>query len=131
MAKVVVNANRGGFGIASILRKATESGKAALLDRARTAADVERLGHATEIALARRLSDFERTAVDAAEDRAPHRLAEYARDVAGDFHAFYTDCIVLGDDDALTSARLSLSMAAKIVLASSLRLLGVSAPESM
>jgi arginyl-tRNA synthetase len=117
--------------IASILRKASETGKSAILDRARTAADVCVLGHPTEIALARRLSDFERTVVDAANDRAPHRLAEYARNVAGDFHSFYTDCIVLTDDDALTSARLSLSIAAKTVLASSLRLLGVSAPDSM
>lgn len=117
--------------IASILRKAAETGRSALLERARSAADVAKLGHPAEIALARRLSDFERTVVDAANDRAPHRLAEYARNVAGDFHSFYTDCIVLSDDDALTSARLSLSMAAKTVLASALRLLGVSAPESM
>jgi arginyl-tRNA synthetase len=117
--------------IASILRKASETGRSALLERARSAADVAMLGHTAEIALARRLSDFERTVVDAANDRAPHRLAEYARNVAGDFHAFYTDCVVLSDDDALTSARLSLSMAAKTVLASALRLLGVSAPDSM
>lgn len=117
--------------IASILRKAAASGKSALLERAASAADVALLGHPTEIALARRLSDFERTVVDAANDRAPHRVAEYARNVASDFHAFYTDCIVLTDDDALTSARLSLCIAAKTVLASSLRILGVSAPDSM
>lgn len=117
--------------IASILRKAAETGKSALLDRARLATDVAHLGHPAEIALARRLSDFERTVVDAVNDRAPHRIAEYARNVAGDFHGFYTDCIVLTDDDALTSARLSLSIAAKTVLASSLRILGVSAPDSM
>jgi len=117
--------------IASILRKAAETGKSALLERARSAADVAQLRHPAEIALARRLSDFERTVVDAANDRAPHRIAEYARNVAGDFHAFYTDCIVLTDDDALTSARLSLSIAAKTVLASSLRIVGVSAPDSM
>lgn len=117
--------------IASILRKAAETGRSALLARARSAADVALLAHPAEIALTRRLSDFERTVVDAAQSRAPHRLAEYARNVAGDFHAFYTDCVVLSDDDALTSARLSLSIAAKTVLASALRLLGVSAPDSM
>ena len=117
--------------IASILRKAAESGRAALIDRAREGADIALLVHPTEIALVRRIGDLERTVVDAANDRAPHRVAEYARSVAADFHAFYTDCIVLGDDDALSSARLSLSIAAKTVLASSLRLLGVSAPDSM
>ena len=117
--------------IASIVRRARESGKAALLERAAAGADVDRLEHPAEIALIRRLSDFERTVVDAAKDRAPHRLAEYSRSVAGDFHGFYTVCTVLGEDDALSSARLSLSIAAKTVLASSLRLLGVSAPDSM
>ena len=117
--------------IASILRRAEESGKGALLERARHGVDAALLSHRSEIGLIRRLSDFERTVVDAAKDRAPHRLAEYARSVAADFHGFYTDCVVLGEDDALSSARLSLSMAAKTVLASSLRLLGVSAPESM
>lgn len=117
--------------IASILRKAAETGKAALLQRARAGSDISLLKHPAEIALIRRLSDFERTVVDAAKDRAPHRLAEYARNVAADFHGFYTDCVVLGEDDALSSARLSLSMAAKTVLVSSLRLLGVSAPDHM
>lgn len=117
--------------IASILRKAAESGKTALVERARAGADVALLVHPTEIALIRRIGDLERTVVDASKDRAPHRVAEYARSVAADFHAFYTDCIVLGDDPALSSARLSLSLATKTVLASSLRLLGVSAPESM
>jgi arginyl-tRNA synthetase len=69
--------------------------------------------------------------VDAARDRAPHRLAEYAKQVASDFHGFYTDCVVLGDDAALASARLSLCIAAKTVLATTLRILGVSAPEKM
>jgi arginyl-tRNA synthetase len=117
--------------IASILRRAAETGRVALLERARRAADVARLSHPAEIALIRRLGDFERTVVDAADDRAPHRVAEYARNVAGDFHAFYTDCVVLGDDEIESSARLSLCIAAKTVLASSLRLLGVSAPDQM
>ncbi len=117
--------------IASILRKAADTGRSTLLERARRAADVARLGHPAEIALIRRLADFERTVVDAVSDRAPHRIAEYARSVASDFHGFYTACIVLGDDDEESSARLSLAIAAMTVLASSLRLLGVSAPDAM
>ena len=117
--------------IASILRRAADGGRSALLERAGRGDDVARLAHPAEIALIRRLGDFERTVVDAANDRAPHRVAEYARNVASDFHAFYTECVVLGEDDAESSARLSLCIAAKTVLASSLRLLGVSAPDSM
>ncbi|MDQ6767138.1 MAG: arginine--tRNA ligase [Candidatus Eremiobacteraeota bacterium] len=116
--------------IASILRKAAE-GRAALLERAHEGRDIAKLGHAAEIALIRRLADFGRTVASAAEARAPHRLAEYVHSVATDFHSFYTECIVLGDDDALTSARLSLCLAAKTVLASALGLMGVSAPEVM
>jgi arginyl-tRNA synthetase len=117
--------------IASILRRAADTGKSPLLDRARAGIDLALLTHHSETALMRRLSDFERTVVDAAKDRAPHRVAEYARSVAADFHGFYTDCIVLGDDEALSSARLSLCIAAKTVLAASLRLVGVTAPDSM
>ncbi|HZV79819.1 MAG TPA: arginine--tRNA ligase [Candidatus Binatus sp.] len=117
--------------IASILRKAEETGRGALLERARRGDDLARLEHPTEIALVRRIADFSRTVSEAARARAPHRLAEYARDVATDFHAFYTECVVLGDDEALSSARLSLSLASKTVLASALTLLGVSAPDRM
>lgn len=117
--------------IASILRKAEETGRGALLERATRGADLAHLEHPSEIAVIRRLADFERTVSDAAKARAPHRLAEYARDLATDFHGFYTECVVLGDDDARSSARLSLCLASKNVLASALGLLGVSAPETM
>jgi len=116
--------------IASILRKAAE-GRSALIERARQGSDLERLGDPAEIAVVRRIADFARTVASAAEARAPHRLAEYAHQLATDYHAFYTECVVLGDDDALTSARLSLCLATKTVLASALVLLGVSAPEVM
>jgi len=117
--------------IASILRKAAETGREALLERAQASRDIAKLGQPSELALVRRLADFPRTVVDAAKARAPHRLAEYARDVATDFHGFYTECVVLSDDEALTSARLSLCIAAKTIIASALDLLGVLAPEKM
>lgn len=117
--------------IASILRNAQMQGRAATLERARRGDDVAALGHPAEFALARRLADFGRTAIDAARARAPHRIAEFARDLATDFHAFYRDCLVLSDDERLSSARLSLCMAARSVLARALGLVGVSAPESM
>lgn len=117
--------------IASILRKAAETGRDAALSHAREGRDVGRLGHATEFALIRRMADFNRTVVEGAKARAPHRVAEYTRALATDFHSFYTECPVLGDDEQLSSARLSLCLAAKTVLGSALRLLGVSAPDKM
>ena len=62
---------------------------------------------------------------------APHRLPKYARDVAADFHQFYSDCMILTDDVPLTVARLGLALATQPVLAKALELCGISAPESM
>ena len=116
--------------IASILRKAAET-MPNVLQRAQEGLDVAKLGHRAEIAVVRRLADFRRTVVSAAKARAPHRVAEYAHDVASDFHGFYTECTVLGDDAQVSSARLSLCLAAKTVLASALSLIGVAAPDAM
>ncbi|MBC5825172.1 MAG: arginine--tRNA ligase [Candidatus Eremiobacteraeota bacterium] len=117
--------------IASIFRRAEESGRLRALARSREAADIGLLSHRTELALIRRIATFDSFVADAARARAPHRLTEYAREVAADFHSFYTECTVLGDDESLTSARLSLCSVAKTVLRSSLELVGVAAPDRM
>src|SRR4029077_11603665 len=117
--------------IASILRKADSDQHRGSLERARSGADLTRLSHPAEFAFIARIADFERTVVDAAKARAPHRLAEYTRDLATGFHAFYTDSIVLSDDPTTTSARLSLCIVAKTTIVSALKLLGVSAPDQM
>ena len=61
----------------------------------------------------------------------PHHLTYYAQDLATAFHSFYNQCRVMSDDEALTKARLKLVEAAKIVLGKTLRLMGMTAPESM
>ena len=61
----------------------------------------------------------------------PSRINRYATDVASRFHRFYNACRLRGEEPALAAARLALADAAKIVLENALRLLGVSAPESM
>jgi arginyl-tRNA synthetase len=116
--------------IASVLRRAAERDPE-LIAEARRGLHLERLIEPSEIALARRLADLGAVVAGAARARAPHRLPKYARDVAGDFHQFYTDCTILGDDRELTLARLGLALAAQQVLATTLGLCGVSAPESM
>jgi arginyl-tRNA synthetase len=86
----------------------------------------------TEAALVRAIAEFPRVAGEAAELRAPHRIAAYATELAAGFHAFYRDCRVLDDDDlARTRSRLALCRAVRGVLASSLDLLGLDAPEEM
>ena len=85
-----------------------------------------------EAALVRALAEFPRVAAEAADLRSPHRIAAYATELAAGFHAFYRDCRVLDDDDlARTRSRLALCRAARGVLASSLDLLGVDAPDEM
>ena len=116
--------------IASVVRKAAESAPAALA-AAKDGAALERLSDPAELALIRRLAEFGPTLAGAAKARAPHRLPNYARAVASDFHQFYDACRVLGDDTALASARLALCLATKTVLAVTLHLCGVRAPESM
>ena len=51
---------------------------------------------------------------------------------AADFHAFYRDCRVVGaEEPGAEAARLGLCVATKRTLATTLGLLGVSAPEQM
>jgi len=67
----------------------------------------------------------------AAANRAPQVLVHYLRDVAVALHAFYDGEPILTATEELRHARLGLARATQQVLANGLRLLGVSAPESM
>jgi arginyl-tRNA synthetase len=112
--------------IASVLRNAGAGDAAAARE-----ASLEPLVHASEIALARRIAEFPRAVQGVVDHLAPHRLARYARDVASDFHGFYTECKILADDRPTRLARLALCLVTAGVLARALALLGVSAPETM
>lgn len=61
----------------------------------------------------------------------PQHLPYYAMDIATVFHNFYEKCRVVSNDEALTRARLKLVEAARIVLARTLQLMGMTAPEKM
>jgi arginyl-tRNA synthetase len=116
--------------IVSILRKAGDE----LVSRAK-GADFTELTvelEPTERALVKRLLEFPEEVREAAERRAPHRLATYAHEVASDFHAFYRDCRVVGAEPAeLEQLRVCVCVATRDVIARSLALLGVGAPEQM
>jgi arginyl-tRNA synthetase len=116
--------------IQSIFRVAAERGVERVpLDRV----DLSLLTHERELDVLRVLSELPDTVVVAANDRAPHRIATWVRELAGAVHGFYHDCYVMGDGIApeLTQARLQLVEAASVGLAIGLDLLGVSAPEQM
>jgi arginyl-tRNA synthetase len=116
--------------IASVIRKALER-DATLVDAAKAGEHLTRLSEPSEIALARRLAEFGSVVAGVARTLATHRLPKYARDVAADFHQFYSDCMILTDDREQTIARLGLAIATQTVLAKALELCGVSAPETM
>jgi arginyl-tRNA synthetase len=111
--------------ISSILRLAEEKG-INYLD-----GDVSLLTSEPELTLIRkmiRLSEIIEMIVQTSE---PHHLTYYAQDLANVFHSFYKQCRVVTEDDAMTRARLKLVKASQIVLAKSLRLMGIEAPEKM
>jgi arginyl-tRNA synthetase len=94
-------------------------------------ADVSLLVHPMELELIRKMLGLPELVHLMAKNREPHHLPHYAQDLAAAFHAFYTECKVLGDDPALTKARLKLCAAAKVTLARALVLMGMSTPERM
>lgn len=74
---------------------------------------------------------FPEVVATAAADREPHQVANYLRELAVEFHAYYNAHKILVPEQDLRSARLLLCQAVKLVLANGLRLLGISAPEEM
>jgi arginyl-tRNA synthetase len=88
--------------------------------------------HPSERGLIRKLVALPEEVAEAAERRAPHRIAAYALELAQDFTAFYRDCHVVGaQPEAVESFRVAVCVASQRVLALVLGLLGVSAPASM
>ncbi len=112
--------------IASIMRKAAEVGLM-------PGPGVEgALGGAPEAALARAVVRFPEVVEDAVAAEETQGITAYATDLATTFHGFYRDARVVDPGDPQRSAaRLALAAATRISLANALRLLGISAPESM
>jgi arginyl-tRNA synthetase len=116
--------------IASLLRNAAELG----VQRG-AGYDPALMSHERENDLLKALGEFPAVVATAADLREPHRIARYLEDLAGAYHRFYDACRVLpgaGEQPTeVTTARLWLVEASRIVLANGLELLGVSAPERM
>jgi arginyl-tRNA synthetase len=94
-------------------------------------ANLDLLRSEREMALASRLAEYPDVVASAARELAPHAIAFYLRDLAGEFHSYYNAERILVEDEALRTARLALSAAVRQTLANGLSLLGVSAPEKM
>ncbi|WP_077307070.1 arginine--tRNA ligase [Terribacillus halophilus] len=85
-----------------------------------------------ELDLLKRLGEFPQVVADAAEKRMPHRMTQYAFDLAGALHSFYNAEKVLNpENEALTKARIALMKAVRITIKNTLKLISVEAPEKM
>jgi len=111
--------------ISSILRNAEEKG----IDFSQ--ADMGLLQDEAELTLIRKMVRISEVIEVVAASREPHHLPFYAQDLATVFHSFYKQCRVISDDEAVSRARLRLVQAARIVLAKTLHLMGMTAPDKM
>lgn len=99
--------------------------------RINTREDLSVLKEKEELDLIKKLWHFEATLNICLSTTDPYMLTVYLQELAESFHKFYDLHRVLGNDDCLTRARLSLIEATRVVIATGLKLLGVSAPDKM
>ncbi|MCP3907854.1 MAG: arginine--tRNA ligase [Oceanicoccus sp.] len=92
---------------------------------------LELLTEDAEKALLNKLAAYPELISNAANHCEPHIVANYLRELAGDFHSYYNSHKMLIDNSELRNARLSLSEAVRQVIENGLSLLGVSAPTEM
>ncbi len=116
--------------VCSVLRQLAERGEH-FDETVAHAAALERLVEPQELALMALLGRFPEVVANAADGLEPHLVAQYLRELAGAFHSWYHNHAFLVDDRELRNARLALAWAARVVIASGLDLIGVSAPEQM
>ena len=93
--------------------------------------DLSPLINPHETALMQRLSSYPETVASAANELAPHVIANYLKELASDLHSYYNEYKFLIEDEVVKIARLSLISATQQVLKNGLDLLGVSAPNKM
>ena len=115
--------------ICSVMNKLAEAGHS--WDHDTAMQQLSRLDQSAESELIKQLSRYPEVLASAADQLEPHALAQYLKELAGQFHAWYNGHKVIVDDQPLRDARIALCKATGQVIANGLELLGVSAPESM
>ncbi|MBS1131547.1 MAG: arginyl-tRNA synthetase [Proteobacteria bacterium] len=89
------------------------------------------LDNPRELAIASKLAEFRDVIDGAARELAPHLIAFYLKDLAGEFHGWYNAERMLVDDAALRDARVALAAAVRQTIRNGMTILGVSCPDSM
>ncbi|MFP4326802.1 MAG: arginine--tRNA ligase [Paracoccaceae bacterium] len=123
--------------VCSVLRKAAQAG-IAQDDATLAAADLSRLDHEAELALARKIAEWPRQVEIAARTHEPHRVAFYLYDLASELHALWNRGhdepalrFLQEGDPATSQAKMALARAAAVVISAGLGILGVTPAEEM
>jgi arginyl-tRNA synthetase len=93
--------------------------------------DLTPLATAPALQLIAKLGEYPDALAEATAELAPHRVAFYLRELAGELHSYYNAERVLVPEETVRVARLALMAGVRQVLANGLAILGVSAPEKM
>jgi arginyl-tRNA synthetase len=94
--------------------------------------DTALLTHPAELSLVRKMLTLPELVESIALTLEPHHLPYYAQELATTFHDFYEKCRVVDEENVpLSKARLKLVAAVQSVLATTLDLMGMSAPDRM
>ncbi|WP_078429674.1 arginine--tRNA ligase [Alkalihalobacterium alkalinitrilicum] len=85
-----------------------------------------------EYDLLKKVGEFPEAIAESAEKLSPHRLTNYAFELASALHSFYNaERVIDPEDREKSTARLALVKSVQITLQNALKLIGVSAPERM
>ena len=93
--------------------------------------DGNQIKNLNELKLIKSISEFPEVVLQAANELAPHQIANYLKNCAAEFHSYYNETKFLSDDKDIMENRLALIFATQNVLSNGLNLLGVSAPHKM
>lgn len=115
----------------SVHRRLQEQGLAGLEQLTVQEIDLALLVEKEETELLKSLAKYPDIVLRAAQSLEPQQVANYLRELAGDFHSYYNAHKVIVEQAPLRAARLALSESVRQVLENGLDLLGVSAPEYM
>ena len=119
----------------SIIEKAKEEGLALSLSKGIGKDFIHnfssKIEHPSELSLIKKLIRLPEILEEISQNNEVSRLPYYATELAAEFSAFYRDCHVIVEDKELSKARLALVCATRIVLANTLKLMGIYAPQRM
>jgi arginyl-tRNA synthetase len=115
--------------VASVMKQLESRGLS--FDSATARANLAPLNSSHEQAVLTALGRYPEVILQAANNRTPHSLVHYLRELANTFHTWYNAAPFIVDDAVLRNARLALALGVQQVVRNGLGILGVSAPQSM